>query len=204
MATGLSDKFHKNPEYYSRLAKNLETALNIILSGTIEILSCITPNKKILYIFRNFMVYLGKHTMPVFLFKGGLAALSGDKLQFDIHRYFAKTTFRVYLPWPDCNFGLKYDQVESLGIGNILQPTCPFRAVSGRHSEFKKVIFVGLHARRGDRIKKWKARKMFKLVDWIDVGLLLAKPGTQLWAPMRGSSSIEQWRFSGKYYEQEW
>ena len=77
MATALSDKFHKNPEFYSRLAKNLETALNIILSGTIEILSCITPNKKILYIFRNFMVYLGKHTMPVFLFKGGLAALSG-------------------------------------------------------------------------------------------------------------------------------
>ena len=68
------------------------------------------------------MVYLGKHTMPVFLFKGWLEALSGDKIKFNVfHRYPAATTFRVYLSCPDCKFGLKYDQVEILDIGNILQ-----------------------------------------------------------------------------------
>lgn len=68
------------------------------------------------------MVYLGKHTMPVFLFKGWLEALSGDKIKFNvIHRYPAATTLRVYLSCPDCKFGLKYDQVEILDIGNILQ-----------------------------------------------------------------------------------
>ena len=30
------------------------------------------------------MVYLGKHTMPVFLFKGWLEEISGNKIQFDV------------------------------------------------------------------------------------------------------------------------
>ena len=51
VATGFSDQFNKNPEYFSRWRRIWRKKLFAIFS-------------------RNFMVYLGKHTMPVFLFKG--------------------------------------------------------------------------------------------------------------------------------------
>ena len=52
VAVGLSEKFERNPDYYSRYSSSPPGAVSR------------HP--------RNFMVGLGAHTMPVFLFKGWL------------------------------------------------------------------------------------------------------------------------------------
>ena len=96
VATGLSEKFSKNPEYYSRFDTTFHDQnqsqrwLNINDC-------CVDYDKYKLYTFRNFMVYLGKHTMPVFLFKGEKKAENLDNIRF-FHIFFKLFFFTDILP----------------------------------------------------------------------------------------------------------
>ena len=127
IATGLSEKFQQNPDYYSR----------------------------------NFLIGLGHHTMPVFLFKGGINRFQNNLISI------------LYLLeiLPQLRKEFVFKKRISYLANRMIQQI--------RKSEQKpNLVFVGIHARRGDRIQKWKQRKMFR--DTV-IGIYEGKFSTMLW-----------------------
>ena len=79
VATGLSEKFSKNPDYYAR----------------------------------NFLVGLGSHTMPVFLFKGEFKkVLTFVSNHFLLCRYFTRGEERICIPEEDQDPGQQDDEAD--------------------------------------------------------------------------------------------
>ena len=99
------------------------------------------------YYSRNFLVGLGPHSNPLFLFKG-----KNDKEILIIYPNL------VYI-WPDILTQIRKELVFKANFAFLANKMLD-QIISKEKG--KELIFVGIHARRGDRIQVWKQRKVGK------------------------------------------
>ena len=91
------------------------------------------------------------------------------RLVFSFHRDFTTAEIWVCVQTSHCQPGFKDAQVWRHWYSSKLTYTYVLfcRVIAGHHKG-KRIVYVGVHARRGDRIKKWKDKKAFK---WVNRGL---------------------------------